>query len=181
MGSRPSLSSMGCDHSRPRNVLEQTSFLISSSEQTLLPLPLVVLHLYHQRMLTATLLYLKEGSDRVSKQKERASAWSSGQIRSKFTVLCLCHDGAFSSPAWNVQVTTGSTHTAGWYSRTKGWSINWVAVGRDLGSCRKHRSKKSFPSSDKLSGISGSYVSLLILNIAATCKIRLEKKTQHHS
>ena len=76
MGSRPSLSSMGCDHSRPRNVLEQTSFLISSSEQTLLPLPLVVLHLYHQRMLTATLLYLKlkEGSDRVSKQKERASA-----------------------------------------------------------------------------------------------------------
>ena len=160
---------------------------ISSSEQTLLPLPLVVLHLYHQRMLTATLLYLKlkEGSDRVSKQKERVSAWSSGQIHSKFMAirlcLCLCHDGAFSSPAWNVQVTTGSTHTAGWYSRTKGWSINWIAVGRDLGSRLKHCSKKSFPSSDKLSGISGSYVSLPILNIAATCKIRLEKKTQHHS
>ena len=42
-------------------------FLSAASEQTLL-LPSPVVRLYHQRALAATLLYIKEGSDGVSKR-----------------------------------------------------------------------------------------------------------------
>jgi hypothetical protein len=52
-------------------------------------------------------------------------------------------------------------------------------VKRDAGSRFKHICKKLFPSSEKLSGISGISLLFAILNIAATCKIRLDQLGIH--
>lgn len=38
---------------------------------------------------------------------------------------------------------------------TNGWSISWIAVCRAYGSCRKQHSRKSCPSSLRVSGIAG--------------------------
>ena len=57
---------------------------------------------------------------------------------------------------------------SGW-SRTKGWSISWAAVGRADGSRCKHSFRKLFASEERCSAISGISLLFAILNIAATC------------
>ena len=63
-----------------------------------------------------------------------------------------------------------------WLSWTKGWRSNWVGDGRCAGSRFKHKLRKSFPSLENLSGISGISLVLTILNFAGTWKPHVEAK-----